>query len=105
MFSTRTQLGVAVCSRDRATRSARFRKPVLPLVLRAAGIDDRAPRHPGERRPRPRRHARDGRRQFRVELLPSYKTHRVAESEAEDGAEEVPDTLTPQVPIILDLLE
>jgi 5'-3' exonuclease len=47
----------------------------------------------------------DWRPQFRVELLPSYKAHRVAESEAEDGAEEVPDTLTPQVPIILDLLE
>lgn len=46
----------------------------------------------------------DWRPQFRVDLLPSYKAHRVAE-EAEDGAEEVPDTLSPQVPIILDLLD
>ncbi|MFD2415297.1 5'-3' exonuclease [Amycolatopsis pigmentata] len=45
----------------------------------------------------------DWRPAFRVELLPSYKAHRVADAEA--NAEEVPDTLTPQVPIILDLLE
>ncbi|KAA9152172.1 5'-3' exonuclease [Amycolatopsis acidicola] len=45
----------------------------------------------------------DWRPQFRVELLPSYKAHRVADAEA--NAEEVPDTLTPQVPIILELLE
>jgi 5'-3' exonuclease len=45
----------------------------------------------------------DWRPQFRVDLLPSYKAHRVADAQA--GAEEVPDTLTPQVPIILDLLE
>ncbi|TVT01031.1 5'-3' exonuclease [Amycolatopsis bartoniae] len=44
----------------------------------------------------------DWRPQFRVELLPSYKAHRVADEAA--NAEEVPDTLTPQVPIILDLL-
>ncbi|MQA09916.1 MAG: flap endonuclease [Pseudonocardiaceae bacterium] len=48
----------------------------------------------------------DWRPQFRVDLLPSYKAHRVAE-EADDGAdiEVVPDTLSPQVPIILDLLD
>jgi len=46
----------------------------------------------------------DWRPAFRVEALPSYKAHRVAE--AGDGAEEeVPDALTPQVPIILDLLD
>jgi len=45
----------------------------------------------------------DWRPQFRVDLLPSYKAHRVAD-EAQDGAEEVPDTLSPQVPIITDLL-
>ncbi|HWE89027.1 MAG TPA: 5'-3' exonuclease [Pseudonocardiaceae bacterium] len=45
----------------------------------------------------------DWRPEFRVELLPSYKAHRVAE-EREDGAEQVPDTLAPQVPIILDVL-
>ncbi|TVT26607.1 5'-3' exonuclease, partial [Amycolatopsis rhizosphaerae] len=45
----------------------------------------------------------DWRPAFRVELLPSYKAHRVADPDA--NAEEVPDTLTPQIPIILELLE
>jgi 5'-3' exonuclease len=44
----------------------------------------------------------DWRPQFRVDLLPSYKAHRVAESG--ENAEEVPDTLTPQVPMILEVL-
>jgi 5'-3' exonuclease len=48
----------------------------------------------------------DWRPQFRTDLLPSYKAHRVAEETAAGpDVEEVPDTLTPQVPIILDLLE
>ena len=34
--------------------------------------------------------------------IPSYKAHRVAE--ATEGAEEVPDALTPQVDIIVDVL-
>ncbi|MFD8496451.1 5'-3' exonuclease H3TH domain-containing protein [Amycolatopsis sp. NPDC059657] len=46
----------------------------------------------------------DWRPKFRTDLLPSYKAQRVAE-DVTDGSEEVPDTLTPQVPIILDLLE
>ncbi|MEU7064976.1 5'-3' exonuclease [Streptomyces sp. NPDC046161] len=43
----------------------------------------------------------DWRPQWRVELIPSYKAHRVAQ-ETPDGpdVEETPDTLTPQVPII-----
>ena len=45
----------------------------------------------------------DWRPAFRVAAIPSYKAHRVADPEI--NAEEVPDTLTPQVPIILDLLE
>jgi 5'-3' exonuclease len=47
----------------------------------------------------------DWRPAFRVAALPSYKAHRVAE-ETPEGAdvEEVPDTLTPQVPIIRDVL-
>jgi 5'-3' exonuclease len=45
----------------------------------------------------------DWRPEFRVRALPSYKTHRVAE-EGQPG-EDVPDTLGPQVPIILDLLD
>jgi 5'-3' exonuclease len=44
----------------------------------------------------------DWRPRFRVDLLPSYKAHRVA-ADTESG-EEVPDTLSPQVPIILDVL-
>ncbi|HWC79252.1 MAG TPA: 5'-3' exonuclease [Pseudonocardiaceae bacterium] len=44
----------------------------------------------------------DWRPAFRVAALPSYKAHRVADEAA--NAEEVPDTLSPQVPIILDLL-
>jgi 5'-3' exonuclease len=49
----------------------------------------------------------DWRPAFRVAALPSYKAHRVAEEPvaAEANEEEVPDALTPQVPIILDLLE
>jgi 5'-3' exonuclease len=43
----------------------------------------------------------DWRPQFRVDLLPSYKAHRVAQGDEE----EVPDLLTPQIPIILELLE
>lgn len=46
----------------------------------------------------------DWRPAFRVDLLPTYKTHRVAE-DAEDGAEEVPDTLSPQVDMILEVLD
>ncbi|WP_326593930.1 5'-3' exonuclease [Streptomyces sp. NBC_01294] len=43
----------------------------------------------------------DWRPHWRVELIPSYKAHRVAqESEAGPDLEETPDTLAPQVPII-----
>ena len=47
----------------------------------------------------------DWRPAFRVEAIPSYKAHRVAESgdEALDG-ETVPDALSVQVPIIIDAL-
>jgi len=49
----------------------------------------------------------DWRPQFRVDLIPSYKAHRVAEPEPGDGpdGEEVPDDLTPQVEWILELLD
>ncbi|XTZ16846.1 5'-3' exonuclease [Micromonospora echinospora] len=43
----------------------------------------------------------DWRPQWRVALLPSYKTHRLA---PEGDGEVVPDTLGPQVPVILDVL-
>src|ERR1700712_2478629 len=42
----------------------------------------------------------DWRPAFRTDLLPSYKAHRVAPA----GGEAVPDTLTPQVPILLEVL-
>ncbi len=45
----------------------------------------------------------DWRPAFRVKALPTYKTHRVADPV--NNVEEVPDTLTPQVPIILDVLD
>ncbi|MEB3030697.1 5'-3' exonuclease [[Mycobacterium] nativiensis] len=51
----------------------------------------------------------DWRPQWRVDLIPSYKAHRVAESETEptDGTdiEEVPDDLSPQVDMIAELLD
>jgi 5'-3' exonuclease len=45
----------------------------------------------------------DWRPAFRVNALPTYKTHRVADPVG--NVEEVPDILTPQVPIILDVLD
>ncbi len=47
----------------------------------------------------------DWRPAWRVALIPSYKTHRVADTGGPDtDAEAVPDLLSPQVPIILDVL-
>ncbi len=48
----------------------------------------------------------DWRPQWRVDLIPSYKAHRVAEEvPAGPDVEEVPDTLSPQVPIIEAVLD
>lgn len=49
----------------------------------------------------------DWRPQFRVELIPSYKAHRVEAVGPGDSpdVEEVPDELTPQVEMILEILE
>lgn len=60
----------------------------------------------------------DWRPQWRVELIPSYKAHRVVETaagpaapagehvpHAGDYVEEVPDTLSPQVPVIEEVLD
>ena len=48
----------------------------------------------------------DWRPQWRVDLIPSYKAHRVvAEPRAEPDIEEVPDPLEVQVPIILEVLD
>lgn len=47
----------------------------------------------------------DWRPQWRVDLVPSYKQHRVvAEVDAAPDIEEVPDPLQAQVPVILDVL-
>ena len=47
----------------------------------------------------------DWRPAFRVDAIPSYKAHRVAvEVPGTTGLEEVPDTLSPQVPIIVEVL-
>jgi 5'-3' exonuclease len=45
----------------------------------------------------------DWRPQWRVDLIGSYKAHRVADPAA--GTEEVPDTLSPQVPVIEAVLD
>ncbi|OSZ60392.1 flap endonuclease [Streptomyces pharetrae CZA14] len=48
----------------------------------------------------------DWRPKWRVDLIPSYKAHRVAEERpAGPDQEEVPDTLSPQVPIIEAVLD
>jgi 5'-3' exonuclease len=48
----------------------------------------------------------DWRPQWRVDLIPSYKAHRVAEEhESGPDEEEVPDTLSPQVPVIEAVLD
>jgi 5'-3' exonuclease len=45
----------------------------------------------------------DWRPTWRVELFPEYKANRLEDEESEEEAE--PDTLTPQIPILLDLLD
>ncbi|AKH81474.1 5'-3' exonuclease [Streptomyces sp. CNQ-509] len=49
----------------------------------------------------------DWRPQWRVDLIPSYKAHRVAEEHPGEEADEevVPDTLSPQVPVIEEVLD
>lgn len=49
----------------------------------------------------------DWRPQWRVDLIPSYKAHRVLEEnpEGEPDVEEVPDDLTPQVDMIFEILD
>jgi 5'-3' exonuclease len=48
----------------------------------------------------------DWRPQWRVDLIPSYKAHRVEEERAKGpDIEEVPDDLTPQVDMIMEILE
>jgi 5'-3' exonuclease len=48
-------------------------------------------------------HDADWRPAFRVNAIPTYKTHRVAD--AKNNVEIVPDALSPQIPIIMELLD
>ncbi|ROS25933.1 5'-3' exonuclease H3TH domain-containing protein [Cellulomonas sp. PhB150] len=47
----------------------------------------------------------DWRPAFRVDAIPSYKAHRVAEERTGGDLEEIPDTLAPQVPVIAEVLK
>jgi len=47
----------------------------------------------------------DWRPKWRVALIPSYKAQRVASESRAGSVEEVPDLLTPQIPVIRDLLD
>lgn len=47
----------------------------------------------------------DWRPEWRVALLPSYKTHRLADADDVDDLEETPDTLSPQIPVIREICE
>lgn len=47
----------------------------------------------------------DWRPQWRVDLVPSYKTHRLADVDSDlDDEEEIPDTLAPQVDMLREIL-
>ena len=104
---------------------------LLPGVLRGAGLVPGPGRDSGQRRTRAARlHRPAGRRlppthlaccwdndwrpAWRVELIPSYKAHRVAEAgetavdematSASTAGEQAPDDLAVQVPVIIDVL-
>lgn len=47
----------------------------------------------------------DWRPQWRVDLIPTYKTHRLDETSIETGYEEIPDTLSPQISAIASILD
>ena len=47
----------------------------------------------------------DWRPSWRVNLIPSYKTHRLDEDSVSDGVELIPDTLTPQISAISEILD
>lgn len=45
----------------------------------------------------------DWRPQWRVDLLPSYKTHRLADDDTVADLESIPDTLSPQIDVIAEI--
>lgn len=47
----------------------------------------------------------DWRPSWRVNLIPSYKTHRLDEESVSDGIEQIPDTLSPQIAAISEILD
>ena len=47
----------------------------------------------------------DWRPSWRVNLIPSYKTHRLDEDSVSDGVELIPDTLSPQISAISEILD
>ena len=47
----------------------------------------------------------DWRPKWRVDLVPSYKAHRVDELAVDDGYEEIPDNLSPQISAIAEILD
>jgi len=47
----------------------------------------------------------DWRPEWRVNLVPSYKTHRLVDPVEQNSAEEIPDTLSPQIGAIAELLD
>lgn len=47
----------------------------------------------------------DWRPQWRVDLVPTYKTHRLDESAVAEGFEEIPDNLSPQISAIAEILD
>jgi 5'-3' exonuclease len=47
----------------------------------------------------------DWRPQWRVDLVPEYKAHRVDTAASDDSVEQVPDALEPQVPVIEEVLD
>jgi 5'-3' exonuclease len=70
---------------------------LLDMIARLVGM------HPPQRLVAAMDH--DWRPQFRVDLLPSYKLHRVATVGHGEVVEEIPDLLSPQVPVIEEVLE
>jgi 5'-3' exonuclease len=70
---------------------------LLDMIARLVGM------HPPQRLVAAMDH--DWRPQFRVDLVPSYKLHRVATVGHGEAVEEIPDLLSPQVPIIEEVLE